>query len=308
MNRHPGRNWWMGALAAVCAVACGAAAPTTPSTSSGTGTSSGSLAGCAVTTSTAGTPVGVGNGPYAHNVAIGDSTDGVTVTNIREVIAHASVPDGVRLPDGSTAVYYVNGETDGVWMARVMGTTVTPVSAITIDGVFRPQGIVDPDATIVDGKVRLAYLAGFGAPGSGTRAMCLADSTDGLRFTTVANAWDLGSNSGLTDPSLLRLTNGTWLMAISDGRTTRLGRSSDGLRFTEYGQVTSGGVPELGLTADGRPRLYVCEAGITSYTSNDQGTTWTRERVVIPAGTLGRSIVCDPSWAPAANLFIFKTQ
>jgi hypothetical protein len=252
--------------------------------------------------------VGVGNGPYAHNVAIGDSTDGVTITNIREVIAHASVPDGVRLPDGTTAIYYVNGETDGVWMARVTGATVTPVSAITIDGVFRPQGIVDPDATVVDGKVRLAYLAGFGAPGSGTRAMCLADSTDGLRFTTVANAWDLGSNSSITDPSLLRLSNGTWLMAVSDGQSTRLGRSTNGLSFTEYGRVSSGGVPELGLAADGRPRLYVCEAGITSYTSTDQGTTWTRERVVIPAGTLGRMIVCDPSWAPAANLFIFKTQ
>lgn len=252
--------------------------------------------------------MGVNGGPWAHNVAIGDSGDGVTVTNLREVIAHASVPDGVRLPDGTTGIYYVNGETDGVWLARVSGATVTPVSAITVDGIFRPEGIVDPDATLVSGKVRLAYLNGFGAPGTGRRAMCLADSSDGLTFTTVANAWDLGTGATQTDPSLLQLRDGSWLMAISDGQSTRLGRSATGLSFTEYTRVTAGGVPELGLTADGRPRLYVCESGISSYISSDNGTTWAREATVVRGGSLGRMIICDPSWVPGANLFVFKTQ
>lgn len=31
--------------------------------------------------------------------------DGITLTDARQVIDHASVPDGVRLPDGSVRVY-----------------------------------------------------------------------------------------------------------------------------------------------------------------------------------------------------------
>lgn len=289
--------------------ACGrSASPTAPGTVGATATPTGSMSSCGVTRSTPGGPVGVNGGPWMHNIAMGDSADGVTVTNLREVLAHASVPDGVRLSDGTTGIYYVNGETDGVWLARVSGAAVTPVSAITIDGVFRPEGVVDPDATLVDGKVRLAYLNGFGAPGNGARAMCLADSSDGLNFTTVANAWDLGAGSSMTDPSLLRLTDGSWLMAISDGQSTRIGRSTTGLSFTEYTRLTAGGVPELGLTTDGRPRLYVCAGGIASYVSPDGGTTWTFEATVIRPNTLGRTIACDPSWVPGANLFVFKTQ
>jgi hypothetical protein len=289
--------------------ACGdRVAPSAPTPSAGTAPPSTTLiAGCAVTKSTTGTPVGLNGGPWTHNVAIGDSPDGVTVTNLREVLARASVPDGVRLPDGSTGVYYVNGETDGVWLARVAGAGLTPVSPITIDGIFRPEGVVDPDATFVNGKVRLAYLNGFGAPGNGPRAMCLADSSDGVTFTTVANAWDLGEGSSMTDPSLLQLRDGSWLMAISDGQTTRIGRSSSGLTFSEYTRVTAGGVPELGLTLDGRPRLYVCAGGIASYVSADNGTSWTFEATVVPPRALGRTIACDPSWVPGANLFVFKT-
>jgi len=103
------------------------------------------------------------------------------------------------------------------------------------------------------------------------------------------------------------LQDGSWLMAISDGQTTRLGRSSSGLAFTEYTRVTAGGVPELGLTLDGRPRLYVCAGGIVSYVSSDNGTSWTFEATVVRPGALGRMIACDPSWVPGANLFVFKT-
>jgi hypothetical protein len=120
-------------------------------------------------------------------------------------------------------------------------------------------------------------------------------------------AWDLGTNQNLTDPSALQLADGSWLMAISDGQTTRLARSSTGLSFTQYATVTSGGVPELAPTSDGRVRLYVCSGGILSYVSADAGSSWTREGTVVPSNTLGRTISCDPSYVPAAGLFIFKT-
>lgn len=291
-------------LVACASSSGGASSPTAPTTP----TPATSVAGCEVTESTPGTPVGVDGGPYTHNVAIGFSTDGVTVTGLTEVRAHASVPDGVQLPDGSTGIYYVNGETSGVWLGKLTGTTLTPVSAITIDGVFRPDGVVDPDATLVNGKVRLAYLNGFGPPGAKRRAMCLAESSDGLNFRTLAMAWDVGLNQQQTDPSMVQLPDGTWLMAMRDENIVRLGRSSSGLAFTEYMQLDLLGVVELGLTTDGRVRIYSCVGGITSHVSADKGVTWTAERTVVPGGSLGRRIVCDPSWVPSAGLFVFKTE
>ena len=43
-----------------------------------------------------------------------------------------------------------------------------------------------------DGRVRLAYLAGFAAPSNtAPRAICLADSADGVSFTVVGSAYDI---------------------------------------------------------------------------------------------------------------------
>ena len=258
--------------------------------------------------STPGTPVGQNGGPYTHNVAVATS-DGRTTTGHVEVLAHASVPDAVRMPDGTIGVYYVNGETDGVWLGRLSGSVLTPVSAITIDNVLRPSGVVDPDATLVDGKIRLTYLNGFGAPGA-TRAICMAEATDGLTFRTIANALPLGTNSERTDPSIVRLPNGSWLMATRDANGTLLARSADGTSFTSYATFTPGSVPELALTSDGRVRLYVCEvnAGIVSHVSADAGTTWTREGTAVAGNAIPGRGVCDPSYLASANLFVFKTQ
>jgi hypothetical protein len=294
-------------------VACGgSAAPTSPGATTPSPSPAATIAGCEVTTSTDGLPV-VG-GPSTHHLAIAMSSDGVTTTGLTQVLSQGSVPDGVRLPDGSIGVYYVNGATGGVWLARMNGTSLTPVSAITIDGVVRPQGVVDPDATLVNGRVRLAYLNGFGPPGNTRRAMCLAESADGITFTTLSRAFDVGMNPQQTDPTMVQLPNGTWLMAIRDDNIVRLLRSSDGLTFTEYSQEpTLLGVVELGLTSDGRPRMYTCIEGITSYVSADLGTTWTKEGLVVNGPRLaqvlpGRLGICDPSWVPAAGAFIFKVE
>lgn len=54
------------------------------------------------------------NGPYGHQVVVAETKDGVTLTGARQVIDHASVPDGVRLADGSVRIYYVNGDRKSV--------------------------------------------------------------------------------------------------------------------------------------------------------------------------------------------------
>jgi hypothetical protein len=258
--------------------------------------------------SSSGGPVGDMNGPYYHQMAVARTSDGLTLRDHRRVLEHASVPDGVRLSDGSIRVYYVNGEDNGVWVGVLSDSSFTPLGPISINGVSRPQGIVDPDASLVEGRVRLAYLGGFGSPTSGaTRAMCLADSQDGVTFRVVSRAFPVATGEPLTDPSITQLRSGAWLMAMSNGNQTVLARSGDGLTFSEYARASYGGVPEVSTLADGRVRLYVCAAGIESYVSADEGGTWTRERTVVTGESTGSRLVCDPSSVAGTDFFVYKT-
>lgn len=299
--------------ALIAVAACGGSSPAAPSstpttTTTTTTTPTTTIAtGCTVTGSTAGTPVTAANGPFFHNIAISQTTNGLTLTNATDALAHASVPDVAQLPDGSIGVYYVNGETDGIWLARVSGTSLTPVSAIKIDGVVRPSGAVDPDAFLTaGGKVRLTYLFGFGS--GGNHRICMAESSDGVNFATIGQAMSFtGQNE--TDPSVAQMPDGSWLMAVSRGTSTMLARSSDGLTFTEFSQVAFGGVPELATLGDGRVRLYVCApSGLAAYASTNSGASWSSEGGVTGATIAGRPGVCDPSALLGRNLFVFKTQ
>lgn len=293
-------------LAALLAATCGGS-PTSPAPSPIP--PSAPADPCAAKPGGSGGPITDPSGPYYHQVVVARSTDGVHISDPQQVLDHASVPDGVRLADGSVLIYYVNGAAGGVWVARFDGSTASPIGPISLNGISSPAGVVDPDATLLpNGRVRLAYLSGFGPPGSNAaRAMCIADSPDGVQFTVVSVALSLAPTDTSTDPSIARLDDGSWLMAISRGRQTLLTRSGDGLVFTPGETLTYGGVPELAGLGSGRVRLYVCAEGIESYLSDTRGASWTREGVVVPSGTLGKPIVCDPSWVPGANLFIFKT-
>lgn len=266
---------------------------------------------CAVRASAVAGPISDPNGPYFHQVAVATTNDeGRSIANPLQILDHASVPDGVRLPDGSIGVYYVNGAEGSVWLARVSDGTATPVGPITVDGVARPQSVVDPDATLLPNRrVRLVFLNGLAAPGSTqTRGFCIAESSDGLEFQTVATAVNLSTSSSIdTDPSVTQLRDGSWLMAFSRGQQTVLARSADGLAFAVGETLSFGGVPEVSTLADGRVRLWVCAGGIESYISADSGRSWTREGVVVPSRTLGRNIICDPSRVDGTNLYIFKT-
>lgn len=304
------------ALAAAATVlSCGgegAAAPSVGSTAPApTATVAASTDACAVRTGGPGAPVPDPNGPYAHNMAIGRTSDGFRISETRQVLEHASVPDGVRMRDGSVLVYYVNGAQGYVWVARVTDSngvlSTTPLGAVRLNGVDTALGVVDPDAFLLpDGRVRLTYLSGFGPPGGSTaRAMCSAESDDGLSFTVVGTALQL-TDSDSTDPSVIRLADGSFLMAHSRGQRSVISRSPDGRAFTTEQTVEFGGVPELALTNDGRVRLYVCSQGITSHVSSDAGRTWMREGVVV-TGTATQRIVCDPSLVAGAGLFVYKT-
>jgi hypothetical protein len=256
-----------------------------------------------------GGPINDPIGPYYHQVVVGRTADGRSVTSARQVLDHASVPDGVRRPDGTVLIYYVNGATGATWVARLEGDSAVAIGPISLNGVSSPGGVVDPDATAMpNGTVRLAYLSGFGPPTSTrARGICVAESSDGVQFTVVGQALSFPSTELATDPSLAQLTSGAWLMAISLGQQTIIARSADGLTFAREALLTYGGVPEITRLADGRVRLYVCKMGIESYVSSDDGRSWTREGIVVPPGAGSRPIVCDPSMVSGTEVFIYKT-
>lgn len=268
-----------------------------------------SRAGCEVRAAGPGGPISDPSGPYSHQVVVAYTTDGVSIIGAWQALDHASVPDGAIGPSGRPLLYYVNGADGPVWIAEVLDDSAQVLGPLVLDGVSRPAGVVDPDATrLPDGTIRLAYLSGFGPPGSGTgRAICLAESSDGIHFTVVSRALALDAVSLMTDPTLAQLPDRSWLMGISLGGWTVLARSGDGLAFSIHDTLTVGGVPELSRLADGRVRLYVCRNGIESYLSADRGTTWTREATVVAAGTGGKRIICDPSMVEGAGMFVYKT-
>lgn len=281
--------------------------PSTPATASPGPATPLDTGACTVRPAGAGAIVADPNGPYYHRVWIAnEAASGPRIENGRMVIDHASVPDGVSVAGVGTFLYYVNGATGGIDVARIEGDTVTPLGAIVLDGIPNPAGIVDPDASpLPGGGIRLAYLGGFGPPAPGrTWTMCIADGTDGRSFTVRGAAITFAAVT--TDPSLVRLADGSWLMAASQGQATVLARSADGLRFTAGETLTYGGVPELADAGGGRIRLYVCARGIESYLSADGGATWQREGVIATAPPPQR-IICDPSRIAGTNLFLYKT-
>ncbi len=245
-------------------------------------------------------------GPYYHQVWAAPTAGGSALTDAAQALDHASVPDGVRAPDGSILVYFVNGETGGVWVGRLEAGTIEPIGPIALDGVGEPLGVVDPNARHVSSgrRIRLAYLSGFGPPGGGERSICLAESRDGVRFRVVARA--LVASDGETDPPVVRPGSGRWLLAISRGRETVLARSADGKRFTRWLTLPYGGVPELASLGGDRVRLYVCAHGIVSYVTGDGGATWTYETTVA-APPPGGGAVCDPSRVAGTDVFLYKT-
>ena len=169
-------------------------------------------------------------------------------------------------------------------------TTLPPWTeqTLTWTGTVEP---VTSTCTIVtpEGTYRM-YFTGQGG-------IWTATSTDGLSWATPVLA---ASISGATNPSVLRLTDGTFLMLYGIQppltQTERLYRatSTDGITFTQYvgpyagGSILSGeagedfvSVPDMLYINSTTVRLYYVGSATTSRiytaTSTDKGITWTRE-------------------------------
>ena len=211
------------------------------------------------------------------------SADGLNFTpGARVLLEHASVPDGIRRPDGKVWVYYVNGQPGqhAIFIAeRQKDGSLKPIDCVRIDG--RVEGnAVDPDIVLrPDGSYQLFYFIGWFVgskppPGPRTHDIYTAVSEDGVHFKQASLAIEV-SNGG-TDPTSLRLEDGSWLMAIAHPEGILLARSDDGLTFSLTDQSFPEGGPELWRFPD-RVRLYIKAQNLLIYATTDGGASWSLE-------------------------------
>ncbi len=213
-----------------------------------------------------------------HHVYLTYTADGINFTSEeeRQIIEHASVPDGVLGPDGSLWVYFVNGQPGqhGIFAAHQTADNSWEIlDCVRLDGKFEGNA-VDPDITrLPDGRYRLVYFLGdFVNRGQikpdDPHPIYSAISEDGLNFT-IEN--QLLAVKDVTDPSLVQLPDGSWLLAMASPNGVLLASSQDGQQFDLTGvTLPPEGIPELGRLADGTLILFLSKI----YLSSDGGQTW----------------------------------
>ena len=240
---------------------------------------------------------------YFHQIYRAFSSDAFNFTPENVLLLdHASVPDAVVGPDGETWVYYVNGEAaqHGIWAARQNAAGEwEAIDCVRIDGQFNGNA-VDPDIVrLPDGRYRLFFYEGFFTTpvpqDAGDHPIFSAISGDGLNFTLEQQ---LVALEDVTDPSAVRLPDGSWLLALPQKGETLVLPSADGFNFDPAGivRLSPGGIPELAALPDGRVRLfYAIGGGIGSYISSDNGQTWQAESGLRINKPVGEEIAADPS-------------
>ena len=245
---------------------------------------------------------------YSHQIYLTYTQDGKTFPTPAEsqlILDHASVADLVIGPDDALWAYFVNGETGkhGIFAARQTedGFWET-LGCVKLDGEFNGNA-VDPNVTrLPDGRYRLVYFVGNFVsqtlqPGE-ENPIYSAISEDGLHFTVEGQIF---AYPGATDPSLVQLPDGSWLLAVTAGGQTVIARSEDGTAFSQIGQpVQEIGIPELFVFPDGSVGLYLSRL----FLSNDGGQTWEAvDDVQIPGNGADPSLVALPEGGYA---FSFK--
>lgn len=161
---------------------------------------------------------------------------------------------------------------DGVWSARVR---------LTINGVSN-HNLVDPDIQRTpDGRYVLYYRDEFGA-----NAIFSAVSDDGINFVDARAAFTVLTGNIAADPTVVRLLDGSYLMAISQQHTDLVTffAGTNGRDFAATGVTVNaggagqGGANELVQYSDGTLRLFYAGAnGIQRMASGDSGLHWAVE-------------------------------
>ena len=179
------------------------------------------------------------------------------------------------------------------------------MDCVKLDGQFNGNA-GDPNVIrLPDGRIRLAYYEGsfvgntVPLPPDAPHPIYSAVSDDGINFTVEGLLIEV---PGVTDPSMIQLPDGSWLLAMTRDGETLLASSADGKSFELTGVTfQERGIPELALLPDGRIGLYLSQL----YISTDGGQTWTAQpEVTVPGNG------ADPSLAPlpaGGFAFAYKT-
>ena len=193
--------------------------------------------------------------------------------------------------------YYVSGSGNhGIYIAEKdqLGNWKRG-KKILLDGQFNGNA-VDPDVIkLDDGRYRLFYYKGYFVtpppPNYTAHEIYSAISNDGVNFTVEGKVFE---SDNITDPTVIKLNDGSYLMACVRGSLDIFAKSVDGKTFQATGvTIQNGGIPELVKLDDGSIRLfYNGPGGIISSRSTDGGLTWIKENGVRLSFSGG---IADPS-------------
>jgi len=241
-------------------------------------------------------PGGSASGIYCHQILAADSDNGESFKPDGQVLLdHASVPD-IILFGGQPLIYYVNGDPEsdhGIYTAsRDANLNWARGNKVLLDGVFEGDA-VDPDVVPTEGTIQLFYYLGhFITPVPARQEphpIYRAESTDGVHFKVLGKVFEAPE---ITDPTVIRFKDGSWLMATASKGRIIIAESSDGMKFNPLTEINTPGIPELALIMGDQARLYLnSPQGIGSYLSTDHGKSWDREQGV----RLNARSVADPS-------------
>jgi len=258
------------------------------------------------------------NGPFYHKVYKATSKDGIKFTKTNELIMDkASVPDVVKLNDGTLFIYAVDGaqrSNSGLMVARSKDDGKTwEQGSLQVKTERTKYSIgADPQAVLLDdGKIRLYYLVfsdtkppmdetGKPIPTGEKQKIKSALSTDGINFTE-----EEGSRYEMTeiwtDPDVIKIGS-KWFMYLSEGSKNMALTSTDGMSFTlEKAIRTDGAISKTIKTDDNKYRQFYCKNGISSAVTTD-GFIFTNE--VVSLESASNEILCDPTPVKVDNKWL----
>lgn len=214
-------------------------------------------------------PQGISNGdkdgPYKHFVVLATSKDCKNwAADWNILIRHASVPH-IAYFNGLYWVYYVNGLVHRLYAGYGKDPRKLTLEAVKIDG-SECGDCVDPDALVVDDKLRLFYLGNFRTGGN---TILSATTTDGINFTKDKGERYKNTSGGfITDPDVVNIGS-KWFMYISKGETNIGLESADGMSFSKPFEAGKGAVSDTVAVDGGYRQFYHGKGGIASRFTTD---------------------------------------
>ncbi|MCX6811113.1 MAG: sialidase family protein [Candidatus Berkelbacteria bacterium] len=250
------------------------------------------------------------SGPFYHKVKLATSDDGVHFSDSgKTILEKASVPDAVKLADGTILIYAVDGaqrSNSQIMVARSKdnGETWQTASA-QLETDRKSKDGIDPQAVLMpDGRIRLFYIVNpenlpstkeekdnVQADFKPINKIYSAVSSDGVNF--VEDTGPLYEGEEITDPDVIKIGE-DWLAYISKGQKLFLTTAGSDLKFQYKKDIREeGSISKTIEVSSGLYRQFYCKNGISSAETKD-GLTFQNEIISLKMSE-SSIIICDPS-------------